>query len=75
MLAQDGYVIAVIDTRGTGGRGAEFKKMTYEQLGKYESQDHIEGAKYLASLPYIDESRIGIWGWSYGGYMSSLAMF
>ncbi|MEP2773096.1 MAG: S9 family peptidase [Fulvivirga sp.] len=75
MLAQDGYIVAVIDTRGTGGRGAEFKKMTYEQLGKYEAEDHIEGAKYLGGLPYVDESRIGIWGWSYGGYMSSLAMF
>jgi len=75
MLAEDGYIVAVIDTRGTGGRGAEFKKMTYKQLGKYESQDHIAGAKYLGSLPYVDASRIGIWGWSYGGYMSSLAMF
>jgi len=75
MLAQDGYIVAVIDTRGTGGRGAEFKKMTYEQLGKYESEDHLAGAKYLGGLPYVDESRIGIWGWSYGGYMSSLAMF
>jgi len=75
MLAQDGYIVAVIDTRGTGGRGAEFKKMTYEQLGKYESEDHIAGAKYLGGLSYVDESRIGIWGWSYGGYMSSLAMF
>ncbi|MTI22665.1 S9 family peptidase [Fulvivirga sp. RKSG066] len=75
MLAQDGYIVAVIDTRGTGGRGAEFKKLTYKQLGKYESEDHIAGAKYLGNLPYVDESRIGIWGWSYGGYMSSLAMF
>lgn len=75
MLNQHGYIVAVIDTRGTGGRGATFKKMTYKQLGKYESEDHIEGAKYLGSLPYIDASRIGIWGWSYGGYMSSLAMF
>lgn len=75
MLAQEGYIVAVIDTRGTGGRGAAFKKMTYKQLGKYESQDHIAGAKYLGELPYVDASRIGIWGWSYGGYMSSLAMF
>lgn len=75
MLAQNGYIVAVIDTRGTGGRGAKFKKMTYEQLGKYESEDHLEGAKYLGKLSYIDKTRIGIWGWSYGGYMSSLAMF
>ena len=74
MLAQKGYIVAVIDTRGTGGRGADFKKITYKQLGKYEVQDHIEGAKYLGSLPYIDAERIGIWGWSYGGYMSSLAI-
>ena len=75
MLTQKGYIVAVIDPRGTGARGQEFKKMTYEQLGKYESEDHIAGAKYLGGLPYVDTDRIGIWGWSYGGYMSSLAMF
>ena len=75
MLTQKGYIVAVIDTRGTGGRGAAFKKITYKQLGKYEVEDHIEGAKFLAQLPYIDGDRIGIWGWSYGGYMSSLALF
>ena len=75
MLTQNGYIIAVIDPRGTGARGQEFKKMTYKELGKYESEDHIAGAKYLGGLPYVDASRIGIWGWSYGGYMSSLAMF
>lgn len=74
MLTQKGYIIAVIDTRGTGGRGEAFKKITYEQLGKYEVEDHIEGAKYLGGLPYVDDERIGIWGWSYGGYMSSLAI-
>ncbi|MBL3654788.1 S9 family peptidase [Fulvivirga sediminis] len=74
MLTQKGYIVAVIDTRGTGGRGADFKKITYKQLGKHEVQDHIEAAKYLGSQPYVDASRIGIWGWSYGGYMSSLAI-
>ncbi|MEL7004667.1 MAG: alpha/beta fold hydrolase, partial [Bacteroidota bacterium] len=74
MLTQKGYIVAVIDTRGTGGRGEAFKKITYEQLGKYEVEDHIEGAMYLAGLSYIDDERIGIWGWSYGGYMSSLAI-
>jgi len=74
MLVQQGYIVAVIDTRGTGGRGAEFKKLTYGQLGKYEVEDHIEGAKYLGGLPFVDEDRIGIWGWSYGGYMSALAI-
>ena len=73
-LAQKGYIIACVDNRGTGGRGAEFKKMTYLQLGKYETIDQIEANRYLAKLPYVDENRIGIQGWSYGGYMSSLAI-
>jgi len=74
MLAQKGYLIAIIDTRGTGGRGEKFKKSTYKELGKFELEDHIAGAKFLSTLDYVDDSRIGIWGWSYGGYMSSLAM-
>ncbi len=75
MLAnQHGYIIAVVDNRGTGGKGAEFKKMTYLQLGKYETEDQIAAAKYFGAMPHIDESRIGIWGWSYGGYMSSLCL-
>ncbi|MDA9898158.1 S9 family peptidase [Flavobacteriales bacterium] len=73
-LAQKGYIVACIDNRGTGGRGSEFKKMTYLQLGKYETIDQIEANNYLASLPYVDGNRIGIQGWSYGGYMSSLAI-
>ncbi len=71
MLAQNGYIVACVDNRGTGGRGEEFKKMTYMQLGHYETIDQIEAAKYLASQPYIDGRRIGIYGWSYGGYMST----
>jgi len=72
MLANEkGYIIACVDNRGTGARGAEFKKMTYKQLGKYESDDQISAAIYFGSLPYIDAKRIGIWGWSYGGFMSS----
>ncbi|MFL5730708.1 MAG: S9 family peptidase [Cytophagaceae bacterium] len=74
MLAQKGYVIVSVDNRGTGGRGADFKKMTQNQLGKIETQDMINAASYLGSLPYIDKSRIGIFGWSFGGYMSSLAL-
>ncbi len=74
MLAQKGYIICVVDNRGTGGRGEEFKKMTYMQLGHYETEDQIDAAKYLSSLPYVDGSRIGIFGWSYGGYMSSLCI-
>ena len=73
-LAQNGYIVVCVDNRGTGGRGAEFKKMTYQQLGKYETIDQIEANKYLATLPYVDSNRIGIQGWSYGGYMSSLAI-
>ncbi len=73
-LAQHGYLVACVDPRGTGARGEEFKKMTYLQLGKYETIDQIEAAKYLGALPYTDASRIGIFGWSYGGYMSSLCI-
>ncbi len=73
-LAQQGYIIACVDNRGTGGRGEEFKKMTYLQLGHYETLDQIEAAKYLGSQPYADPARIGIFGWSYGGYMSSLCL-
>ena len=73
-LAQNGYVVAVLDTRGTGYRGADFKKVTYKQLGKYETEDMISAAKTLGSYQYIDEDRIGVWGWSYGGYMSSLCI-
>lgn len=74
MLAQKGYIVVCVDNRGTGGRGADFKKVTYANLGKYEIEDQIETAKYLGNLPYVDKSRIGIWGWSFGGYMTSLAM-
>jgi len=73
-LAQQGYIIACVDNRGTGARGEEFKKMTYLQMGHYETIDQIEAAKYLGSQPYADPSRIGIFGWSYGGYMSSLCL-
>jgi len=74
MLAQKGYIVACVDNRGTGGKGAEFKKMTYKELGKFETIDQINAAKYFGNLPYIDTDRIGIQGWSYGGYMSSLAI-
>jgi len=71
MLVQNGYIIVCVDNRGTGARGEEFRKLTYGQLGKYETIDQIEAAEYLSSLPYIDENRTGIWGWSYGGFMST----
>ncbi|MEG1499110.1 MAG: DPP IV N-terminal domain-containing protein [Bacteroidales bacterium] len=75
MLVQKGYVVVCVDNRGTGGRGESFKKCTYLQLGKYETLDQIAAAKYLAQLPYVDSARIGIWGWSYGGFMSSACLF
>jgi len=74
MIAEHGYIVACVDNRGTGGRGEEFRKMTYMQLGHYETMDQIEAAKYLGTLPYVDKDRIGIFGWSYGGYMSSLCL-
>lgn len=74
MLAQKGYVVACVDGRGTGMRGEEFKKCTYMELGKYETEDQIEAAKYFGSLDFIDKDRIGIFGWSYGGYMSTLCI-
>jgi dipeptidyl-peptidase-4 len=74
LLAQKGYIVVSVDNRGTGARGVDFKKVTYKQLGKYETEDQIEAAKYFATLPYVDGSRIGVQGWSYGGYMSSLCL-
>lgn len=75
MMAQKGYIVVSVDNRGTGARGEEFKKMTYKELGKYETIDQINAAKWLANQSYVDGDRIGIWGWSYGGYMSSLCLF
>ncbi len=70
VLVQDGYVVACVDGRGTGGRGAEFRKCTYGSLGELETADQIEAAKYLASQPWVDTGRIGIYGWSFGGFMA-----
>ena len=74
MLAQKGFIVVSVDNRGTGARGEEFKKATYLQLGKLETIDQINANKYLGSLPYVDSRRIGIFGWSHGGYMSTLCM-
>jgi len=74
MIVQQGYLVVCIDNRGTDGRGENFKKCTYLQLGKLETEDQINAARFLATLPYIDGNRIGIFGWSYGGYMTSLCM-
>ena len=70
VLAQNGYLVVSVDGRGTGGRGETFKKQTYGQLGKLEVEDQISAAKYIGSLPFADQDRIAIWGWSYGGFMS-----
>lgn len=71
LLMSKGYLIYCVDNRGTGARGVDFKRITYQNLGKIEVEDQIFVAKYIASLPYIDSKRIGIWGWSYGGFMSA----
>lgn len=73
-LAQEGFVVVAVDGRGTGGRGSEFKKCTYLQMGILESQDQIEAAQALGKLPYVDAKRIGIFGWSFGGYMTLMTM-
>ena len=75
MLAQKGYLVYCVDGRGTGGKGVAFKKQTYLDLGKLEVEDQIGAAKEIGKLPYVDANRIGIWGWSYGGYMSSNCVF
>ncbi|MFY0483662.1 S9 family peptidase [Flavobacterium sp. PLA-1-15] len=71
MLSQQGYIVACVDGRGTGFKGSDFKKVTYKDLGNLEVVDQIDSAKALGKYAYVDNSRIGIWGWSYGGFMSS----
>ncbi len=73
-LAQQGFIIVTVDNTGTGFRGEEFKKKTYLQLGRYEIEDQLDAAKYIGNLSYVDKTHIGHWGWSYGGFMSSLAI-
>ena len=73
-LAQQGFIVVSVDGRGTGGRGAEFEKCTYLNLGDLESRDQVETALYLGTLPYVDKDRIGIWGWSYGGFNTLMSM-
>ncbi|MCE1188955.1 MAG: S9 family peptidase [Ignavibacteria bacterium] len=74
LLAQKGYIIFIMDNRGTGGRGRNFERVVYKNLGYWEVNDLVEGAKYLQNLPYVDKNRIGIWGWSYGGYAAASAI-
>jgi dipeptidyl-peptidase-4 len=73
-LATQNYVVVCVDGRGTGARGSEFRKCTYEQLNILETKDQVETAKYLAKQSFIDKDRIGIWGWSYGGTMTLFSM-
>jgi dipeptidyl-peptidase-4 len=75
LLSQQGYIVACVDGRGTGFKGAEFKKCTQKELGKYEVEDQIDAAKVIGNYPYVDKTRIGIFGWSYGGFMSSNCLF
>jgi len=75
MLAQEGYIIVCVDPRGTGLKGRDFKKMTQKELGKYEVEDQIAAAQALGQRDYVDADRIGIWGWSYGGFMASNCIF
>ncbi|MFQ5889085.1 MAG: DPP IV N-terminal domain-containing protein [Gemmatimonadota bacterium] len=74
MLVQRGILVACVDNRGTGGRGRDFTRQVYLRLGQLETADQVAAARELGALPYIDESRIGIWGWSYGGYITLLAL-
>ncbi len=71
MLTQQGYIVACVDGRGTGFKGADFKKCTQKELGKYEVEDQIDAAKVIGNYPFVDKNRIGIFGWSYGGFMAS----
>lgn len=73
-LASKGYIVVCVDNRGTDGRGEAFRKCTYMQLGKLETEDQMNAAKYFAKKKWVDENRIGIWGWSYGGYMTLMCM-
>jgi len=74
-LTQNGYIVACADGRGSGGRGDAYRKVIYKQMGKYESDDQIAFAKYLKTLPFVNPERIGIWGWSFGGYLAALSLF
>ncbi len=73
-MAQQGYIYVCVDGRGTGGRGADFEQCTYLRLGDLESKDQVEAALYLGSLPYVDKNNIAIWGWSFGGFNTLMAM-
>ena len=73
-LTEKGFIVVIVDGRGTGGRGADFEKCTYLELGDREAKDQVETALYLSTLPYVDKDNIGIWGWSYGGFCTLMSM-
>ncbi len=73
-MAQQGFIYVCVDGRGTGARGADFEKCTYMKLGDLESKDQVETALYLGTLPYVDKANIAIWGWSFGGFNTLMAM-
>jgi dipeptidyl-peptidase-4 len=75
MMAQRGYIVFSLDNRGSFGRGPAWEDPVLKNMGHHEIEDQISGVDYLKTLPYVDGSRIGIWGWSYGGYMTCMAMF
>lgn len=74
LMAQKGYIVFGLDNRGTFGRGTEWMWTVYKNLGEYEVRDNVSGIKYLQTLPYVDQDRIGMWGWSYGGYTTCMCM-
>ena len=74
VLAEEGFISVIVDGRGTGARGAQFEKCTYLRLGDLESQDQVAAAQYLATLPFVDAQRIALWGWSFGGFNTLMAM-
>ena len=73
-LAQQGFIVACVDGRGTGGRGSEFEKCTYLKIGELESKDQVETALWLCKQEYVDKNKIGIWGWSFGGFNTLMSM-
>ncbi|MEW6701197.1 MAG: prolyl oligopeptidase family serine peptidase, partial [Bacteroidota bacterium] len=74
MMAQKGYIVFTLDNRGSANRGSDFEQATFRHLGTVEVKDQIAGVNYLKSLPYVDENRIGVYGWSYGGFMTTSLM-
>jgi dipeptidyl-peptidase-4 len=73
-LAQSGYIVFTLDNRGTAFRGVKFDTAAFHRLGSVEIEDQVAGVEYLRTLPWVDPARVGIWGWSYGGYMALMAM-